>query len=98
MTAYDLVKNLGEKLWDSTDPDCQFAEELGFKDDIIELFAEAYDSYSFIDWLESHNLCIADGFRYCDYEYIDEIATPEDLDYELSNCLMHNDRVIIRSW
>lgn len=93
----EYIRNLCERLWDSEDPDCKFAEELGFKDELISLFADNDDSYSFIRWLNDHNFNIAYGFRDCDYEYIEDI--PEDeLEFKKANALTYNDKVIIMNW
>ena len=82
MSDYELIKSICEKIAAGTsesDPDFREAKADGMIDNIISIFAECYDSKSFLEWLDKH-----EGDLFCDYRFADK-TTFEEIAEELDN-------------
>ena len=98
MEDYKVVKILCEKLWDSEDPDCKYAEEYGFKDAIIKLLHTYYDAEEFSRWLVKNDCNPANRFREADIRERSDYDSDEDFEFAKDDCLFANDDYICVRW
>ena len=98
MKDYEVIETICKKLWDSENTDCATAEELGFKQSIINLFVDWYSLEEFCKWLAKNDCNPAKGFSDV------EIAYKNDCDDDLEwgaicdDALFYNDDCAVVSW
>ena len=98
MREYEVIRTICEKLWDSEDSDCALAEEYGFKDQIIMLFAECYDYEYFCEWLAKNNCNPAEGFSNAEINCREDYDSDEEFEEAKDDALFYNDDYICIRW
>lgn len=98
MDQYRTIKLMCEKLWDSEDPDCLNAEDYGFKEQIIELFADCYDYEDFCKWLAKNDCNPANHFRNATIEYRGDCEDEREWEALCEDSLFYNDEFACMQW
>ena len=98
MTDYEIIEKICNALWDSEDADCKAAEEYGFKDQIILLFADCYDYGSFCKWLAKHDCNPAHGFNDAEIRERSDYDSDEEFEDAKMDALLSNDKYLCMSW